>query len=98
MDKAKESKDNKDEKLLRECEEAFTRLDREIGLDEEYLELLAALRIRLFGAQRKTLDEVMKAAGEMRGKVKLEDIEAPKPQGSLDSLLGQEPKPKEWPT
>ncbi|HLF69995.1 MAG TPA: hypothetical protein VI541_03455 [Actinomycetota bacterium] len=85
-----------DEDLLKRAEEVLTQIDREHGLDDEHLEFLAALRIRIFGAPRKTLDDVMKAAGEMKGR-KLEEIEPPRKTTSLEDVLRKEPPPKEWP-
>lgn len=86
-----------DENLLRKLEETLTQIDREQGLSDEHLEVLTALRIRLFGAPKKTLDDVLKAAGDIKGKRSLEDVEPPKKEGSLDDVLKQSPKKKDWP-
>lgn len=86
-----------DEAFLKRAEEVLTQIDREHGLDDEHLEFLAALRIRIFGAPRKTLDDVMKAAGEMKGRVQLEELEPPRKTTSLEDVLKKEPPPKEWP-
>ena len=62
-------------------------LDRTAGLIDEHAEVLAALRIRIYGAPRKTLEEVLKAAGDIKGKRSLEDLEAPKTAGILEDAF-----------
>ncbi len=57
-----------DEDLLRKAEQVLSELDRTAGLIEEHAEVLAALRIRIYGAPKKTLDEVLKAAGNIKGR------------------------------
>lgn len=86
-----------DEKLIREAEQALSQIDREQGLHEHHAAVLAALRIRLYGESRKSLDDVMKAAGELKGKVVLEDLEPPKPATSLDEVFNQPEEKKQWP-
>lgn len=86
-----------DEKLLRRAEEVLAEIDRSQGLIDEHAEVLAAIRIRLHGGPRKTLDEVIEAAGNLRGK-SLEDVELPKKKGSLDDVLKESPKKRDWPT
>lgn len=86
-----------DEDLLRRAEEALAEINRNKGLDDIHLDLLAALRIRLHGAPAKTLDDVLKAAGDLK-KPALEELEEPKPQGSLEDLFSQPEKKKDWPS
>lgn len=85
-----------DEELLRRAEEALAEINRNQGLDDIHMEVLAALRIRLNGAPAKTLDDVLKAAGELK-KPALEDLEEPKPKGSLEDLFAEPEKKKDWP-
>ncbi|MGI8425709.1 MAG: hypothetical protein ACR2FO_02460 [Actinomycetota bacterium] len=88
-----------DEDLLRQAEEALTEIDRNTGLIEEHASLLAALRIRLFGAPKQTLDDVLKAAGDIRGKRGLEDLKPPPKQGpSLEDVLNKPQESKDWPS
>jgi hypothetical protein len=87
-----------DEQLLRKAEQVLGELDRTSGLIEEHAEVLAALRIRIYGAPRKTLDEVLKAAGDIKGKRALEELEAPKVAGSLEDAFKMPEKKVEWPT
>jgi len=87
-----------DEKLLRRAEQVLSELDRTSGLIEEHAEVLAALRIRIYGAPKKTLDEVLKAAGDIKGRRSIEDLEAPKAAGSLEDAFKAPEKKVEWPT
>lgn len=87
-----------DDKLLRRAEQALGEIDRTTGLIDEHADVLAALRIRLFGAPRKSLEEAMKAAGELKGKKGLEDLDVPKSRGSLDDAFKMPEKKKEWPS
>lgn len=87
-----------DEDLIRRAEQALAEIDRTSGLADEHADVLAALRIRIHGGPRRSLDEVLKAAGEMKGKRSLEDLPEPGgPKGSLDDLFGAPEKKKEWP-
>lgn len=86
-----------DEELLRQVEQTLSEIDRSQGLSDEHAEVLAALRIRLHGGPKETLDDVLKAAGKLRGKL-LEDVEVPKKKGSLDDVLEKSPKKSDWPS
>lgn len=86
----------KDEQLFKRAEQALAEINRTHGLIDEHAEVLAAIRIRLYGADKKTLDEVIKAAGELKGK-NLEDIEVPEKKRSLDDVLKEPPKKRDWP-
>ncbi|MCA1838952.1 MAG: hypothetical protein ABR507_08810 [Actinomycetota bacterium] len=86
-----------DEDLLRRAEEALAEINRNQGLSDENASVLAAIRIRLEGAARKTLDEVLDAAGDLSGKRTLEDLQPPKQDGSLEELFGTPEKKKDWP-
>lgn len=83
-----------DDALLRRAEEALAEIDRLQGLDDRHAEVLAALRIRIFGAAKKTLDDAIQAAGDLKGKRALEDLEEPEPTDSLEDVLKNPPKKK----
>jgi hypothetical protein len=83
-----------DDALLRRAEEALTQIDREQGLSDYHAEVLAALRIRIFGAPKKTLDDALKAAGDLKGKTSLTDVKIPEREESLEDVLKQPPKKK----
>ena len=86
-----------DLRLIRRAEEVLAELDRNQGLSPEHASVLAALRIRIHGAPRKSLDDVIQAAGDIKGKVSLEDVEIKKREGSLEDILNKPPERKEWP-
>lgn len=83
--------------LLRRAEAVLSEIDRTQGLSDEHAEVLAALRIRLHGAPRKTLDDVLKAAGDLKGKVSLDNPPPPPKKGSLEDVLRRGPSKREWP-
>lgn len=78
--------------LLKRAEEALTEIARNKGLEDHQAEVLAALRIRIFGAPKSTLDDAIKAAGDLRGTA-LEELEEPK-AGSLDDVFADPPPKK----
>lgn len=82
-----------DEGLLRRAEEALTQIDRAQGLNDEHADVLAALRIRVFGAPKKTLDDALRAAGTMKGKLSLEDVPEKKKGPSLEDVPEKEKGP-----
>lgn len=86
-----------DEQLLRRAEQALTEIDRASGLIDEHAEVLAALRIRIYGAPKKTLEEVLKAAGDLKGRRSLEELEVPKRATTLDDAFKAPERKTEWP-
>ena len=86
-----------DETLMRRAEAVLSELDRDQGLSDEHADVLAALRIRLDGAPRRSLDDILRAAGDLRGKRSLDDPIAAAPRRSLDDVLKKTSAPKEWP-
>jgi hypothetical protein len=86
-----------DEDLIRKAEQALAEIDRTQGLSDEQADVLATLRIRIYGGPKKTLDDVIKAAGDLRGKRNLEDLTEPPKTSSLEDAFKQPPKKKEWP-
>jgi len=86
-----------DEELLRDCEQALAEINRTAGLSDEHASLLAALRIRIYGGPKGTLDDVLKAAGDLTAKPALEDLAPPPPAASLDDVFKAPPKKSDWP-
>jgi hypothetical protein len=84
--------------LIKKAEAALAELDRTTGLENRHADVLAALRIRIEGGPRKSLEELMDAAGDIKGKraeelsAKLADEGERKPEGDLSELLSREPK------
>jgi len=95
---AEKKNDDGDLPLLRKAEAVLGEIDRTQGLIDRHADVLAAIRIRLEGGPRKSLEELMEAAGDIRGKVaeleaRLTD-EATKPKDDLGDLMAREPKKK----
>jgi len=86
-----------DEALLRRAESVLAELDRSQGLSDEHADVLAALRIRLHGAPRKSLDDVLRAAGDLKGKRSLDEPPPAAPKPSLEDALKKAPAKKDWP-
>jgi hypothetical protein len=86
-----------DEALMRRAESVLAELDRNQGLSDEHADVLAALRIRLDGAPRKSLDDVLRAAGDLKGRRSLDDPPPLPTRPSLEDALKRVPGKKEWP-
>jgi hypothetical protein len=92
------SEEQADLDLLKKAEAALGELDRTIGLENRHADVLAALRIRIEGGPRKSLEELIDAAGDIKGKrareldEKLRTEAERKPKGDLSDLLTNEPK------
>ncbi len=90
--------DEADLKLLKKAEAALAEIDRTAGLINRHADVLAALRIRIEGGPRKSLEELMTAAGEIRGKKDELDArlraEESRKKGDLSDLMAREPKKK----
>jgi hypothetical protein len=87
-----------DRKLIRRAAEVLAEIDRGAGLADPQADVLAALRIRLEGKARASLDDLLSAAGDIKGAKTqdLGDILAPKESSGSDWPEVKEEK-KEWP-
>lgn len=89
---------SEDDDLLKQAEQALSEIDRQQGLSDEHADVLAALRIRIYGAPKKTLDDALRAAGDLKGKkVAFDEVPEQPKKPSLDEALKQPPKKTEWP-
>jgi hypothetical protein len=77
-----------DRRLLQRAERALAEIDRGPGLSDEHADVLAALRIRLEGKERASLDDLLTAAGDIGTRRELGDVLGE----------GSERKPADWPT
>ena len=86
----------KDHKLFAKAADALAEIDRNHGLDDHHADVLAALRIRVEGKRRASLDELLTVTGDMSGKRDLGDV-----LGGPDKKKSDWPDPKEqkkdWP-
>ncbi len=86
-----------DRKLIRRAEQTLAEIDRGPGLSDEHADVLAALRIRLEGKERKSLDELLTAAGDIGGKSKLDEVLTKPPEKKTGDWPVIEEKKKDWP-
>ena len=103
QEKAKKEQERQDREydlaLLKKAEAALAELDRTAGLINRHADVLAALRIRIEGGPRKSLEELMTVVGEISGKKGSEldsrlKAEESRKKGDLGDLLAREPKKK----
>ncbi len=86
--------------LIKKAESALAEIDRTTGLVDRHADVLAALRIRIEGGPRKSLEELLDATGDIRGKKaaeleeRLRSEAERKTKGDLGDLLAEEPKKK----
>ena len=76
-----------DRKLFQKAAEALAKINREQGLSDRHADVLAALRIRLEGKKRASLEELLTATGDLSGSRDLGE-----------ALGGDEDTSSEWPT
>jgi hypothetical protein len=84
-----------DRKLFERAAQVLAEIDRSQGLSDEHADVLAALRIRVEGRRRASLDELLSAAGEISGRKDLGDV-TEKPRGAEWPAV--EEKKRDWPT
>lgn len=85
-----------DRKLIQQAANVLGEIDRGPGLSGPQADVLAALRIRLEGKPRGSLEDLISAAGDISSKKDLGDILAPEEPKDTDWPEIQEEK-KDWP-
>jgi len=86
-----------DRKLFEKAADALAEIDRNQGLDDHHADVLAALRIRVEGKKRASLDDLLTATGDISGKRDLgEAMGSPEKKESSDWPEIEEQK-KDWP-
>jgi hypothetical protein len=85
-----------DRELLHRAELALTQLNNRHGLEADQSATLTAIRLRLEGKSRASLDDLLTAGKDLGGKDPLTDAMTRRQQGpSFDDLVaGAEKKPK----
>jgi hypothetical protein len=86
-----------DRKLLQRAEQALAEIDRGPGLSDEHADVLAALRIRLEGKERGSLEDLLGAAGKISGQKDLGDVLQQEGKSSSPDWPVVEEKPRDWP-
>ena len=86
-----------DRKLIQRAADTLAEINRGPGLTDEHADVLAALRIRLEGKERASLEDLLTATGELAGKKDLAEVlDAPPKEDGPDWPVVPEKK-KEWP-
>ena len=97
MPEPSEDLSSTDRELLRRAELALTQLNNRHGLEPDQSATLTAIRLRLEGKSRASLDDLLSAGRDLGGKDALDEAMSPRRrQGpSFDDLVaGVDQKPK----
>ena len=86
-----------DRKLLQRAADALAQIDRATGLNDEDADVLAALRIRLEGKERASLEDLMSVTGDISGKRDLGSVLEQGPEPAKSDWPVVEEKKKDWP-
>jgi len=86
-----------DRKLIQRAADVLGEIDRGPGLAAEHADVLAALRIRVEGKARKSLDELLTAAGPLSGKKDLGEVLGGADTKSSTDWPVVEEKKRDWP-
>lgn len=93
--KALRKQEQDDLKLIRRAAETLAELDRKHGLDDHQADVLAALRLRVEGKPRERLEDLLSAAGDIKGKKDLTDVlRAPQEKSDWPEI---EEEKRDWP-
>jgi hypothetical protein len=85
-----------DRALIARAERTLAEIDRGEGLTGEQADVLAALRIRLEGKPRKSLEDLLTAAGDISGKKDLGEVIGGTGESKSEWPEVKEKKP-DWP-
>jgi hypothetical protein len=88
---------NKDRKLIRKAADTLAEIDRNEGLSDEHADVLTALRIRLEGKKRASLDELLTVTKDISGKKDLGDVLSGADEKSTGGWPAVEEKKRDWP-
>jgi hypothetical protein len=86
-----------DRKLIQQAAETLAEIGRGEGLTDPQADVLAALRIRLEGKKRASLDELITAAGDISGKKDLGDVLSGPVEKKSNDWPEIEEKKLDWP-
>lgn len=86
-----------DRKLIQQATDALAEIDRTDGLADHHADVLAALRLRLEGKPRKSIEDLLSAAGDISGKRELGEVLGESEETSSE-WPEVEDKSRDWPT
>ncbi len=76
-----------DKKLFETAAQVLAEIDRVDGLSDDHADVLAKLRLRVEGKERKSLEELLDVTSDISGKKDLAEV-----------LSGDDEEGSEWPT
>ena len=86
-----------DRKLIEKAAQILGEIDRGPGLSDEHADVLAQLRIRIEGKPRASLEELLTATGEIKGKKDLGAVLGGADAEPASPWPTVEEKKKDWP-
>jgi hypothetical protein len=86
-----------DRKLIADAAQVLGEIDRGPGLSAEHADVLAALRIRLEGKPRSSLEDLLSAAGDISAKKDLADVLGGGEEEPTSDWPVIEEKKRDWP-
>ena len=92
-----EERARKDRALMKKAAEALAEIDRAQGLSDPHADVLTALRIRVEGKERASLDDLLTTTGDIAGKRDLGEVLDGGGDSSSDWPTIEEKK-RDWPT
>lgn len=90
--------EREDKKLIRRAADALAQIDRGAAFDDEHADVLAALRIRLEGKPRASLEDLMSVTGDMTGKKDLGSVLEGADEPAKTEWPVVEEKKRDWPS
>lgn len=86
-----------DRKLIQQAADTLAEIDRNQGLIDRHVEVLTALRIRIEGKERASLEDLLTTTSDISGKKDLTDVLGGG-KGETSEWPTVEDKKKDWPT
>jgi hypothetical protein len=86
-----------DRKLIADAAQVLGEISRGAGLSDEHADVLAALRIRLEGKKRASLEELLDAAGNLSAKKDLGEVLTTPDEKPASDWPVVEEKKRDWP-
>jgi hypothetical protein len=84
-----------DRKLIKRAAQALGEIDRGPGLSDEHSDVLVALRIRIEGKERASLEDLLSSAGDVKGRELSDIIDSPESSGKEWPEISE--KKRDWP-
>ena len=86
-----------DRKLIRKAADTLAEIGRNEGLSDEHADVLTALRIRLEGKRRASLDELLTVTKDIAGKKDLREVLSGADDRDAGGWPAVEEKKRDWP-